>query len=154
MESVALNVKRSQSENLSFQSKIVSPSPIRKSSKISLNVAKELFDLPSSLEEVDSNNMYGNASSLYKAKLFSLRNDTESPNSISFDSRSSSSIQEDCDSPSKPLTRSYLVVDETEEQITEIVPRASNPIVNDVKFMRCDQEPLKLNFASALMVRP
>ena len=79
MESVPLNVKRSQSDNLTFQSKIVSPSPIRKTSKISLNLAKELFDLPSSLEETDSTHMFGNPSSLYKSKFFSLRTETESP---------------------------------------------------------------------------
>jgi len=138
MESVPLNVKRSQSDNLAFQSKIVSPSPIRKTSKISLNLAKELFDLPSSMEETDSTNFFGNPSNLYKSKFFSLRTETESPNSLSLESSCSSSVQDECESP-KPLTRSYLVIDELEEAVEEIVPRASNPIVNDVNFMRCNQ---------------
>jgi hypothetical protein len=95
--------------------------------------------LPSSLEETDSTHMFGNPSSLYKSKFFSLRTETESPNSLSLESSCSSSVHEDCDSPIKPLTRSYLVIDELEEAVEEIVPRASNPIVNDINFMRCNQ---------------
>jgi len=68
---------------------------------------------------------------------------------------STNSLQEDGDSPARSNIRSYLIIDETDEISSEIVPRASNPIVNDINFMRCNQEqPLKLNFGSTLVVRP
>jgi len=67
----------------------------------------------------------------------------------------SNSINDDNESPTKQATRSYLIIDENDDISAEIVPRATNPIVNDINFMRCNQEqPLKLNFGSTLVVRP
>jgi len=154
MDHMKLNTYNNQPENLPLSSKIVSPAPIRKTSKISFNIARELFDLPSSVEESDSNNINFMASPFFQAKFYNLRNDVESPNEWSMESSSSDSIQGDFESPVKPATRSYLVIDDNEDNSMEIVPRATNPIVHDIHFMRCNQEPLKLNFASTLVVRP
>jgi len=79
MEQHILSGTRYQSEKYVVPSKIVSPAPIRKTSKISFNIARELFDLPSSVEETDSNSMNPLCSSFFQTKFLNLRNETDSP---------------------------------------------------------------------------
>jgi len=49
-----LAIKRSQSECLSLQGKIICPSPIKQSSRLSLRLASEIFDMPSRLTNSDT----------------------------------------------------------------------------------------------------
>jgi len=53
MQGSQLAIKRSHSECLghSLGSRIYSPSPVKKASRIGVNVARELFDIPPKIEE-------------------------------------------------------------------------------------------------------
>lgn len=155
MEQLGLSIKRSQSDNLFSQPKIISPAPTRRPSKISFNVAREVFGLPHSMEELDSNSMSGSLSTFALNRFHSLRMDNDSMGSEwESDSSYSTSIQGDYESPTKPGTKNPLLGDGWEELSSEIVPRASNPLVHDKNFMRCDQEGYMLDFGSTLISRP
>jgi hypothetical protein len=141
MNTLGLSVKRSQSDRL-FQSKIISPNPIKKSSRISLNVAREVFDLPSSMDDLD-NSLPLDTPNFIRAKVQSLYTDMDS--SWGSDSIYSNSFHGDNESPTKINIKNPLLNDEFEEISMEMVPRTSNPIVHDKNFIRCDQEALNLN---------
>jgi len=55
MQGSQLAIKRSHSECLSHSlgSRIYSPSPVKKASRIGVNVARELFDIPPKIEEFE-----------------------------------------------------------------------------------------------------
>jgi len=153
MNTLGLSVKRSQSDRL-FQSKIISPSPIRKPSRISLNVAREVFDLPSSIDDLDSSSPSQDTSNFIRAKFYSLCADNDfSNNEWGSDSSYSNSFHGDNDSPAKLNIKNQLLSDEFEEISAEIVPRASNPIVHDKNFIKCDQEALQINLYPTLVSR-
>lgn len=77
MENSEFNIKRSYSECLNQSSQIYCPSPSR-ASRISLNVAREVFDFSSSSDEGENIMRSISASSLTKVKFFSLQTDTDS----------------------------------------------------------------------------
>jgi len=155
MEQPALNVKRSQSENLTLRSVIISPSPIRKPSRISFNVAREVFDLPSSLDELDNNAINGNFPGFVLSKFHSVRTEGDSGSEWGTDSSNSNSMQGDFESPAKINVKNQLLIDGSDDSFSEIVPRAHNPIIHDINFKRCNnQETLKLNFGSTFVSRP
>jgi hypothetical protein len=156
MEQTYLNVKRSQSDNFSLHSSIISPSPIRKPSRISFNVAREIFDLPSSMDELDNNTMNASWPGVILTKYHSTRTDGDSGSEWGTDSSNSNSIQGDFESPAKINVKSQLLVDGSDDSFSEIVPeRVHNPIIHDINFMRCNnQETLKFNIGSTFVSRP
>ena len=72
-----IGIKRSQSECLPKPSTILSPSP-KRTSRISLHLAREVFDFSSSCEENENITASFSAISLTKVKFFSLQADTDS----------------------------------------------------------------------------
>jgi len=142
--------KRAQSEFLDYSLKIISPSPVRSTSKISLSIARELFDLSSLVEENEPH------SSLYRTKILNVRKASASDSSNwGSDSSHSSSFHVEVESPSKTNSHNYLIIDSIEEMSPDVVPRASNPIVKDLNFKRCNQEGIagKFNMGAVIASR-
>jgi len=154
MQKPALGIKRSQSDNLFLQSKIISPSPFRQPSKLSFHVAREIFDFTSSADAFESHTINGHLTTAIKSRFYSLPADIDSQsNEWGSESSQSNSIQSDCESPLKLSYRGQLIPDGLDNH-SEMAPRASNPIVNDANFMRCNQEVMNLDSDVTIMARP
>jgi len=151
MHSSHLAMKRSHSECLGIGARIYSPSPIKKASRISTNVARELFAIPPRIEEFEFDFeeaapipgifkakscifRIGQDSSMYKIFLIYLSN-------INFSEWSSDSsgtgTSGDLESPTRSTSKNPLFQDDILEDITVEIPcRTSNPITNDKNFAR------------------
>ncbi len=161
-----LAMKRSHSECLGIESRIYSPSPIKKASRISTNVARELFAIPPRIEEFEFDFEepapvpgifkakscifrigQGQDSSMYSIFLDFLINFYHSE--WSSDS-SGTGTSGDLESPTRSsITKNPLFQDSILEDITVEIPcRTSNPIINDKNFHKPEQKGCGFQFLS------
>ena len=154
MYATELTMKRSQSECLSFPSPIFSPLPIKKASRISSNIAKELFDLPQQLDEIPfipikprantTPNFVTVRSTVLKPDsdtskyLFRLRFSLILISEGSSESNGNSFMRE-CESPSS-FSKNPFCHDHIFENVSfELPARSSNPIIRDACFKLNDK---------------
>jgi hypothetical protein len=137
-------MKRSQSECLTLNSRIYSPSPINKKvSRICVNVARELFDIPPQIDEFDFDMDCTPLPNFGKSKSYAFRTDTDysSTEWSSESGLSGNGVPGDCESPTRGATKNPMSQDTIFEEISAEIPsRTSNPIVFDTKFKRYDQK--------------
>jgi len=144
-----LAMKRSHSECLGISSRIYSPSPIKKASRISTNVARELFAIPPRIEEFEFDfEEPAPISGIFKAKscIFRIGQGQDSSNEWSSDS-SGTGTSGELESPTRSITKNPLFQDSILEDITVEIPcRTSNPIINDKNFAKHEQKGCGFQF--------
>jgi hypothetical protein len=148
-----LGIKRSQSECLILSSRIYSPSPInnKKASRISRNVARELFDnIPPKIEEFEFDMDEASVPGFTKAKSCIFRSAADSSNEWSSESGlSGNGVPGECESPARAGSKNPLCQDSIFEDVSEEMPcRTSNPIVYDTEFRRYDKKNCGFPFYS------
>jgi len=144
MQPSRLAIKRSQSECLPLHGKIISPSPIKQSSRISSRLASEIFDLP--FEDMAFDTQKGQFSPVkpLRVRFCSARIEFGSTYEWSSDSSCTVSSHGDCESPNSQVAKNPYHQEHIFEDISADIPlRTSNPIINDATFKRFDQEPFE-----------
>jgi len=142
MHASHLTVKRSQSECLILTPRIYSPSPVyKKASRIGANVARELFDIPPTIQEFDFEAEEPALLNLFKAKSCIFRAGADSFSEWGVEAGfSGSGVTGELESPRRESTKEASSQESLFEEITvEIPSRTSNPIVFDSKFRRNNQ---------------
>ncbi len=128
-----LIVKRSYSECLS--SPILSPSPIKRNSKLSSSLAREVFDFSSETTNVLLKPRANTTNNIVTVSTSPSKFDCDSSSLWTSDSNGSS-FMKDCESPvasiKNPFYQEYIF----EEVTHELPSRTSNPIVRDACFTR------------------
>jgi hypothetical protein len=79
MDQKNLNVKRFYSEQTTFRSPVVSPVPVKRTAKLSMDVVKEVCDLASEIDDLRRTAGSLSPTNLMKHKLRSQLGDAESP---------------------------------------------------------------------------
>lgn len=152
MHGPQLAMKRSQSECLVLNPRICSPAPVynKKASRIGVNVARELFDVPATIQEFEFEVEESSMPNLFKAKSCIFRTGTDSFNEWSSESGFSGTvIPGESESPTRASSKNPLSQDSLFEEISMELPcRTSNPIVHDTKFRRNNQKPCGFPFYS------
>jgi len=144
-----LAMKRSNSECLGIGSRIYSPSPIKKASRISTNVARELFAIPPRIEEFEFDfEEPAPIPGIFKAKSCIFRIGQGQDSSIEWSSDSSGTgTSGELESPTRSVTKNPLFQDSILEDITVEIPcRTSNPIINDKNFAKPEQKGCGFQF--------
>lgn len=143
-------MKRSQSECLSFPSPIFSPLPIKKASRISSNLAKELFDLPQQLDEIPLKPRANTTPNFITVRSTILKPDSDTSKyhfHLTFylivfsegSSESNNSFMRECESPSSFSKNPFCHEHIFEEVSFELPARSSNPIIRDACFKLNDK---------------
>jgi len=141
MQPSRLVIKRSQSENLPFEGKIFSPSPIKQASNISSRLASEIFDLSSSAPNVEVLNDHISPMKPLRVRFCSARIEYGTTYEWNSDSSCTTSSQGDCDSPNMMAAKNPYHQEHIFEDISADIPlRASNPIINDANFKQYNQK--------------
>lgn len=134
-----IKLPQSQSQPVTPISRVLSPNPLKKASvsRISSNVARELF----STAEENEGDLFGrnseSPSSFLRSKILNIKVESEasSGNEWSSDSSGSNFLDIEFDSPGKKAGKNPFSQDQIFEDIATDIPfRASNPIINDVHF--------------------
>jgi len=158
-----LAMKRSHSECLGISSRIYSPSPIKKASRISTNVARELFAIPPRIEEFEFDfEEPAPISGIFKAKscIFRIGQGQDSSKYNNFllffinfshsewsSDSSGTGTSGELESPTRSITKNPLFQDSILEDITVEIPcRTSNPIINDKNFAKHEQKGCGFQF--------
>jgi len=152
MHSTQLAMKRSHSECLGIGARIYSPSPVKKASRISTNVARELFAIPPRIEEFefDFEEAAAPVPGIFKAKSCIFRIGQDSSIEWSSDS-SGTGTSGELESPTRSGSKNPFQDSILEEDITVEIPcRTSNPIINDKNFARHEQKGCGFQFLNAL----
>lgn len=153
------SIKLSQSQPVTPCTRILSPSPLKKTSvsRINSNVARELF---SSNEENEIDPLGRNSespSNFMRSKIFSLKveSDTSSANEWSSDSSCSNYLDIEFDSPGKKsVCKNPFNQDQIFGDIAHDIPsRASNPIINDIHFRKNERMIILHSAQSTLFSR-
>jgi len=128
------NVKRSVSESLPITHKIISPSPIKTTHRVSIDVLRELSDC--SYDELIIQKRYHSASAVIPGRG-NGKSDNESSNDSISDSLSPSL---EIESPNR-VTRNPFYSDHLlpEDISIEIPFRTSNPVVHDANFNQSER---------------
>jgi hypothetical protein len=136
-----LAIKRSNSECLTISSRIYSPSPIKRASRIGANIARELFDIPPRIDEFEFEVDEEPLPTFIKAKSCIFRTMQDSSNEWSSESGFSGNCTSgELESPTRIGTKNPSSQDTIFEDVTVEIPcRTSNPIVFDSNFKRYDQ---------------
>ena len=144
-----LIMKRSHSECLSFPSPILSPSPIKRNSKISSSIAQEIFDFSSQADNIRLKPRANTTTNIITVK--SCKFDSDSSRylfqitfflklSSEWNSESNtSSFLRDCESPMGSSKNPFYQEHIFEEVSFELPSRTSNPLVRDADFKRNNQ---------------
>jgi len=131
-----LVMKRSQSECLSFPSPIFCPSPMKRSSKISFNLAREVFDFPQTEEVVIKPRANTTTNIMTVQSSF-----VSDASSNEWGSDSQGSFISRCESPASFSKNPFFQEHIFEEEVSfELPSRTSNPLVRDVHFKRNNQK--------------
>ena len=142
-----LVMKRSQSECLSFPSKVFSPSPSKRNSKISSCIAQEIFDFSSQAQNTLLKPRANTTTNIITVKSCEFGSDSSTRYLIlskyfliihsEWNSDSNSgSFMRDCESPMGSSKNPFYQDHIFEEVSFELPSRTSNPLVRDADFKR------------------
>jgi hypothetical protein len=79
MNQCDLGIKRFYSEQVTHKSPVVSPVPIKRTAKLSMDVAKEVYDFASEIDDLRRNAGSLSPTNLVKLKMCSRLGDSDSP---------------------------------------------------------------------------